>query len=54
MLLLHGAAFSSKDWVDIKTLQLVAAMGYRVIALDLPGNVSIPIIADSVMLFCLI
>jgi len=35
---MHGAAFSSKTWEDIKTLQLVAAMGYRAVAVDVPGT----------------
>ena len=34
---LHGSSFSSKTWEDIKTLQLVAAMGYRAVAVDIPG-----------------
>ena len=36
---MHGAKFSSKTWQDIKTLQLVAAMGYRAVAVDIPGVV---------------
>lgn len=37
ILLLHGAYSSSDVWVKTKTLQLLAALGYRTIAVDLPG-----------------
>ena len=38
ILLLHGAAFSSQTWVDkVDTLVTLAALGNRVIAIDLPG-----------------
>lgn len=37
ILLLHGMRFSSKDWVQINTLSILAKHGYRVIAMDLPG-----------------
>ncbi len=40
VLLLHGMAFTSKNWLDIKTIPLLAAMGYHVIAIDLPGKVT--------------
>ncbi|GFN88254.1 abhydrolase domain-containing protein 14a [Plakobranchus ocellatus] len=37
VLFLHGASFTSKNWLDIKTLEHVANWGYRAIAIDLPG-----------------
>ena len=37
VLLLHGAAFSSSTWSDLGTLQLLAAMGHRALAIDIPG-----------------
>ncbi|XP_013405206.1 protein ABHD14B [Lingula anatina] len=37
VLFLHGMRFSSKDWNDIGTLQITAALGYRAVAVDLPG-----------------
>lgn len=38
VLFLHGTKFSSATWVKIGTLQLVAAMGLRAVAVDLPGT----------------
>lgn len=38
VVLLHGAAFQSKTWLDLNTINLLAAMGHRVIAIDLPGG----------------
>ena len=37
VLLLHGAAFSSQNWVELKTLEKLQAAGFRAIAVDLPG-----------------
>jgi len=38
VLLLHGAAFSSDTWVGrVPTVPTLAALGHRVIAIDLPG-----------------
>ncbi|XP_076341908.1 protein ABHD14A-like isoform X10 [Tachypleus tridentatus] len=33
ILLLNGAAFSSKTWLDLGTIQVLAAMGYRTVAM---------------------
>ena len=38
VLLLHGAAFSSQNWDDLGTLGLIAAMGHKGLAVDLPGT----------------
>jgi len=35
---MHGASLSSKTWANIKTLQLVVAMGYRAVAVDITGT----------------
>eukprot|EP00092_Neocalanus_flemingeri_P056856 GFUD01067453.1.p1 GENE.GFUD01067453.1~~GFUD01067453.1.p1 ORF type:complete len:272 (+),score=53.56 GFUD01067453.1:94-909(+) len=38
VLLLHGAAFTSQTWVDeVPTIATLAALGNKVIAIDLPG-----------------
>jgi len=37
ILLLHGAGSSSEVWVKVGTLKLLGALGYRVVAVDLPG-----------------
>lgn len=38
VLLLHGARFSSEDWADLGTLRVLAAEGFRAVAVDLPGH----------------
>ena len=38
VVLLHGAAFKSETWLNLGTINILAAMGHHVIALDLPGN----------------
>lgn len=37
VVLLHGAAFKSANWLELNTINLLAGMGHRVIAVDLPG-----------------
>ncbi|XP_050411064.1 putative protein-lysine deacylase ABHD14B [Patella vulgata] len=37
ILLLHGQAFSSQNWMDIGTLDMLKKTGYRAVAVDLPG-----------------
>lgn len=37
VLLLHGARFSSQNWRELGTLELLAAAGRRAVAVDLPG-----------------
>ncbi|KAL8562975.1 hypothetical protein ACOMHN_004667 [Nucella lapillus] len=37
VLLLHGRAFTSKNWEDIGTLQRLASWGYQAVGVDLPG-----------------
>ncbi len=37
LVLLHGARFDAEDWRALGTIDLAAAAGYRVVALDLPG-----------------
>lgn len=37
VLLLHGAAFSSKTWEDLDTLNELEKAGFHAIAVDLPG-----------------
>lgn len=38
LFLLHGSAFNSQHWKDIKTIQTMAAAGNKVYAVDLPGR----------------
>ncbi|XP_059168254.1 putative protein-lysine deacylase ABHD14B [Physella acuta] len=37
VLFLHGMSFTSKNWLDIKSVYHVANWGYRAVAVDLPG-----------------
>lgn len=37
ILLLHGQRYSSSTWVDLGTLEVLTAAGFRAVALDLPG-----------------
>ncbi|XP_063721763.1 protein ABHD14A-like isoform X2 [Symsagittifera roscoffensis] len=37
IIFLHGAKFSSKNWVDINLLRMTAKLGFNNIAIDLPG-----------------
>lgn len=37
VLLLHGREFTSANWASLKTMDILAARGYRVVAMDLPG-----------------
>ncbi|VDN55691.1 unnamed protein product [Dracunculus medinensis] len=37
VLLIHGQSFSSSTWLQHSTMEVIAAAGYRVIAIDLPG-----------------
>lgn len=38
VLLLHGARYNARTWVDLGTLDVLARAGYRALALDLPGT----------------
>ncbi|KAK8785190.1 hypothetical protein V5799_008448 [Amblyomma americanum] len=35
--MLHGAAFKSETWLTLGTLGTIGLMGYRVVAIDMPG-----------------
>lgn len=37
VLLLHGGRFSSANWIELGTLEVLAAEGWRAVAVDLPG-----------------
>lgn len=37
ILFLHGASFSAQTWQEIGSLQLLAMLGYRGVAVDIPG-----------------
>ena len=37
VLLLHGRSFKAATWRDLGTLDALADMGFRVLALDIPG-----------------
>lgn len=46
ILFLHGASFTSQNWLDIKSLDHVANWGYRGVAIDLPGKGKSPDVID--------
>lgn len=44
-LFLHGAAFTSSDWEDLGTLSLLGALGFKTLAVDLPGTTHLLLIS---------
>ena len=38
VLLLHGAAFTSETWQHLGSLALLDTLGFRAVAVDLPGR----------------
>ena len=52
VLFLHDSGFSSATWINIGTFQILAEAGYRIVAVDLPGqgnssDVNIPYSRDD-------
>jgi pimeloyl-ACP methyl ester carboxylesterase len=43
ILLLHGRSFTSETWQKCGTMDLMAAVGHLVVAVDLPGSFLIPL-----------
>lgn len=41
VVLLHGQAFTSKTWVELGTMALLATNGYQALAMDLPGKMNV-------------
>ncbi|KAH9381543.1 hypothetical protein HPB48_005482 [Haemaphysalis longicornis] len=41
VLMLHGAAFKSETWFNLGTLGALGLMGYRVVAIDMPGQLPV-------------
>ena len=54
VLFLHGIGLSSTIWINIGTFQILAELGYRALAIDLPGHgnsndLSIPYKRDDIL-----